>query len=407
MKQPDYYDRETLYREVWAEPVKTVAARYGVSDVALAKTCRRLEVPLPGRGYWARVKAGQKPERPPLPSPSPEALWPRRIQPTLPPEPERTPSPSTGARMEQETTAEAAIVVADTLERPHPLVRHARSVLGARKRNWDRECLDISVGRESLDRALRIMDALIRAFRARGLLVEVTPFRLQGSGPYRYPDRKHPESNVTRVQAEGEWVHFGLKEKMIVVYPPAPEPPANLRGEKRDDWIRWHRPSRELVYNGTFVFFLANVDRLNVRKEWKDRAKVKVEDQLNDIVAHVYLAGEALKEKRAADERARLAAIEREKQRREEEERRAEHERRAKVLDDQMVRWEKAAAIRRYVREARTRWIDEEEVGEDAVRVEEWLTWAEEYADGLDPMLRLPGWATGGLVKPKYWWSGA
>ena len=32
------YDRVKLYEEVWAEPVRTVAKRYGVSDVALAKT---------------------------------------------------------------------------------------------------------------------------------------------------------------------------------------------------------------------------------------------------------------------------------------------------------------------------------------------------------------------------------
>jgi len=35
-----------LYEEVWAEPVTTVAKRYGISDVALRKICRRLAVPL-------------------------------------------------------------------------------------------------------------------------------------------------------------------------------------------------------------------------------------------------------------------------------------------------------------------------------------------------------------------------
>ena len=40
------YERDKLYEEVWAEPVMKVAERYGVSDVALAKTCRKLNVPL-------------------------------------------------------------------------------------------------------------------------------------------------------------------------------------------------------------------------------------------------------------------------------------------------------------------------------------------------------------------------
>ncbi len=43
-----------------------VAEELGISDVALAKRCRSLQVPTPPRGYWARVNAGQRPKRPPL-----------------------------------------------------------------------------------------------------------------------------------------------------------------------------------------------------------------------------------------------------------------------------------------------------------------------------------------------------
>jgi hypothetical protein len=67
-KRTEIYEREKLYEEVWKEPVLVVANRYGVSNVALAKACRKLAVPLPPRGYWARVRAGRKaPPRPPLP----------------------------------------------------------------------------------------------------------------------------------------------------------------------------------------------------------------------------------------------------------------------------------------------------------------------------------------------------
>lgn len=59
------YEREKLYKEVWTEPVLVVAKRYGVSNVALAKACRKLAVPLPPRGYWARVRAGRKAPTPP------------------------------------------------------------------------------------------------------------------------------------------------------------------------------------------------------------------------------------------------------------------------------------------------------------------------------------------------------
>src|ERR1700737_5046631 len=52
--------REELHQAVWSEPMRKVAKRFGVSDVALAKRCRRMAIPLPGRGYWAKKAAGKK-----------------------------------------------------------------------------------------------------------------------------------------------------------------------------------------------------------------------------------------------------------------------------------------------------------------------------------------------------------
>src|SRR5437016_14635265 len=56
--------REDLYELVWSKPMRELAKDFGISDVALAKRCRRLAIPVPGRGYWARVDAGQQPHRP-------------------------------------------------------------------------------------------------------------------------------------------------------------------------------------------------------------------------------------------------------------------------------------------------------------------------------------------------------
>lgn len=87
------FERERLYEEVWAEPVIKVAENYDVSGVALAKTCRKLGVPLPPRGYWAKAKAGKASKRPSLPARKegePERLVSRyrtrRTQPLRPPE---------------------------------------------------------------------------------------------------------------------------------------------------------------------------------------------------------------------------------------------------------------------------------------------------------------------------------
>jgi integrase len=61
-----YFRREDLYRLVWTSPVSEIAAHLGVSDVALAKLCRRAGVPIPARGYWQRAESGQAVEPTPL-----------------------------------------------------------------------------------------------------------------------------------------------------------------------------------------------------------------------------------------------------------------------------------------------------------------------------------------------------
>ena len=58
--------REELFVLVWEKPASEVAAELGFSGVALGKLCKRLQVPKPPRGYWAKVQAGKKPRRPPL-----------------------------------------------------------------------------------------------------------------------------------------------------------------------------------------------------------------------------------------------------------------------------------------------------------------------------------------------------
>jgi excisionase family DNA binding protein len=61
------YDREELYERVWTIPIRKLAKQYGVSDVALAKSCRKLSIRLPGRGYWAKKNANRPVSpRPPI-----------------------------------------------------------------------------------------------------------------------------------------------------------------------------------------------------------------------------------------------------------------------------------------------------------------------------------------------------
>lgn len=60
-------EREALYNEVWTEPMVVVAKRYNMSDSGLRKHCRKLGIPLPPSGYWAKLKAGKTVAKTPLP----------------------------------------------------------------------------------------------------------------------------------------------------------------------------------------------------------------------------------------------------------------------------------------------------------------------------------------------------
>lgn len=63
----DRVHRDSLYSEVWATPMASLAPKYGVSAVFLARVCACLDIPCPPRGYWAKKKSGQSPKIPPLP----------------------------------------------------------------------------------------------------------------------------------------------------------------------------------------------------------------------------------------------------------------------------------------------------------------------------------------------------
>jgi len=51
--------REELYALVWSQPMRSAAKSRGISDVALAKQCRKADVPVPPRGFWNKKQAGK------------------------------------------------------------------------------------------------------------------------------------------------------------------------------------------------------------------------------------------------------------------------------------------------------------------------------------------------------------
>jgi hypothetical protein len=207
------FERETLYEQVWKEPPRTVAKSYGVSDVYLGRMCRELGIPLPGRGYWAKLRAGKIPRRLKLPRLK-RGQKDRLVSYRRTPAPRRRLELPEGAKLE----VAAPIVVTAELTEPHRLVAatarrlaKARPTCGAAS-GRPLGLLDISVSPASLDRALRIADALLKALLQAGLKVEITGAAETATdlvGPHRSarPRSPHPrllQRGVDRLLPVGE-----------------------------------------------------------------------------------------------------------------------------------------------------------------------------------------------------------
>ncbi len=204
--------RDDLYKLVWSEPVDRLARRYGISGVALAKICRKLGVPCPPRGYWARDAAGHKGSHPPLPALKEGQPTEHRISAANEGGSVRF-SDEVERQLEMETMPGSKVVVPDVLADPHPFVRLSEPLLRRKPAKgyyptYERRCLDIHVSGPVLDRAFRIMDSILKALERRGLTVELTEPK---KGPPR-PGYSEPETtpSVTGVRVSGTLVEFGV-----------------------------------------------------------------------------------------------------------------------------------------------------------------------------------------------------
>ena len=59
--------RQEIFERVWTTPIVQLAPEWGLSDQGLHKACRRLRIPRPPRGWWAKARAGHPVRRPKLP----------------------------------------------------------------------------------------------------------------------------------------------------------------------------------------------------------------------------------------------------------------------------------------------------------------------------------------------------
>lgn len=97
-------------------PATHLAAQFGVSDSFLARVCKRLRIPRPQPGYWAKLAVGKAPPRPALPpvEPGDETHW----QPSSPLLDQRRPASSKPTASAQDHSSEKTVETALTKD-PH------------------------------------------------------------------------------------------------------------------------------------------------------------------------------------------------------------------------------------------------------------------------------------------------
>ena len=114
--------REELYEKMWSRPAIVLAEEFGISGRGLGKLCSRFEIPVPPRGYWAKLAAGKHVTRIPLPTPKSDVASEISIQ----------PSPDClAAALPEEIRSEVTTVlesrdqlqVPETLRSPHLIVK--------------------------------------------------------------------------------------------------------------------------------------------------------------------------------------------------------------------------------------------------------------------------------------------
>lgn len=369
--------RQALYDLVWSEPVKTVAQRFGMSDVAFKKYCVRGGIPVPERGYWAKLAAGKTVSRFPLPPRDPGANDRIRIGPqdyrgfsaevelAKPlPEPPVFDEDIEAVRSRAERRLGKVKAVRD-LASPcaglrrlvqEDAKRAARQQASAYQFSWENPQFESAFEK----RRLRLLNSL-------GLGLAKVQIRLDVRG------------------RTGRDIVAGVGDTTIKLQLDHPSAKANHHGE----WKVREGPADDLR-----LTVGADRDRAEgYRAVWEDGADGKLEDQLTAIALEIIVAGET--EYRAGLHRGHAWAIERRVElAREVEKRRIEAEKQARErraaaikarreqLFGQAKDWRAAEDIRGFVASV----LAQSAPTQPSDDLAAWAGWALSEADALDPV---------------------
>lgn len=369
--------RQELYELVWETPTRHLCKQFGLSDVGLAKACKRLNIPRPSYGYWAKKAAGGTVKRAQLPRCDDEKL--QKIVFSLgEPKTEADDGffdPEIRALYEQESQSEP-ITVGDALRSPHPIVGRTRDALADSKPSqWGRDSglvyprrqegvqlLDISCGKSTLPRALRIMDALLKGLEKRG---------------YKIGKPQREYRHGTAATGHGYEFVFRIREPMKRQIQP-----------RKNSWDSQYAyvPTGELQLEIDYMIYRST-------RLCRDSVRKKVEDYVRELPCKMLLVIDDYRREEAkrAEERRQQDEIRRRQQ--EQAERKAQREKRLQErrerreeLFQTAEQWRRSQTLREFIEAVRATAAERangEKLHPDTMR---WLDWAMKTANRADPI---------------------
>jgi hypothetical protein len=369
------WNREELYKEVWDQPLVKLAPQYGISAVALGKVCDKLQIPLPGRGYWIKKEFGKPVEQLPLPEaknlPVVHHLkfpQPQEAVPTAP-----SALPSTAPELPTDTewlrivAFESRSIALNTNLKRRPLVKESERILKTAAADWrgileppayGEPCLDLRVSKQSLERALDFINAVIVALETEGFPVSIEP-------------GKHE----TGVKIFGHRVRFAIAEKARAV---------GRREIKEHSWTRTefdYKPTEELEFR---------VGNYSYGQRFRDGKNSRLESQFSACVAALLREGRAAVMSAKLEEQRKIEAAAKEREKEELARQIGEEEKKVKDLEIWVTNWTSAQRTREFIAALEKVWAQEgHDLSPEAPKGQR-ILWMKQQADRLDPMLSSP-----------------
>lgn len=383
--------RQQLYEKVWSQPMSTLAKEWGISDVGLAKICKRYDIPRPGLGHWARKQHGYHPVQPPLPQRQGESESIIEINPVK--KQNRLLDIKQAQEAAQKTACEkemeSQVIVPKKLIDPHPLVVKTEKSLRAAKPDergiltaYGPGTLSVVVGPDSIDRAMRILNTLLKALEEREMKAKVEDKGTQGSQYYSY-GRSFVQGK-TLVSVLGEWVEIGLEEH-------ANRRDHELTQKEKEEHRKYgsvsFSPRYDFFPNGRLILRIKNVHSGHVRQTWSDTSGKRLENLLNSFIVGLANAAVDIRACRLEREKEEREREEHRRKAEEEEMRRRLEEQRFKSLEEQAANWHRSLNIRRYVEAVRKMAIWKFGSIDPGSKLDRWTIWAIRQANRLDPLI--------------------